>query len=77
MKKINKTVDKEKYKKRKEKINKLLLRLKLTNLLLQCTIDQQDFFNRMYRSLEEIPYEKISHAIYQCERTIETNNNKI
>ena len=45
----------------------------LKELYDQCTEEQQGFFCRMYKSLEEIPDEKIRWAIQQCERTIEKN----
>ncbi len=45
----------------------------LKNLLLQCTEKQINIFNRMYKSVEEIPEEKISWAMKQCERTINKN----
>ena len=45
----------------------------LRNLLSQCTNAQVNIFNRMYKSVEEIPEEKISWAFKQCERTINQN----
>ena len=43
-------------------------------LLNQCTGKQINFFDRMYGSINEIKKEKIPHAIRQCERQIEKNN---
>lgn len=47
----------------------------LKDLLSQCTDAQVNFFNRMYKSIEEIPENKISWAMKQCERTININTN--
>ncbi|MFA5174745.1 MAG: hypothetical protein WC438_06185 [Candidatus Pacearchaeota archaeon] len=48
----------------------------LIDLLSQCKKEQVDFFNRMYKSVEEIPDEKIDRAIDQCKRTIDKNAKK-
>ncbi len=45
-------------------------------LLSQCTEEQQGFFNRMYKSIDDIPEEKMRWAYLQCQRTIENNKNK-
>ena len=45
----------------------------LKGLLLQCTEKQINMFNRMYKSVEEIPEENISWVMKQCERTINKN----
>jgi len=50
-----------------------LLRGTLKELYEQCTSEQQVFFCRMYKSLEEIPEEKVRWAIQQCENTIRKN----
>lgn len=49
------------------------MRTKLTNLYYQLTDGQKAFFNRMYKSIDEIPDEKIEWGIKQCERTLENN----
>lgn len=49
------------------------MRNKLINLYHQVTDKQKEFFNRMYKSIDEIPDEKIEWAIKQCERTLEKN----
>ncbi len=46
---------------------------KLIELLNQCTLEQQAFFDRMYGSRDTIPDEKIDWAIRQCEGTIKKN----
>jgi len=51
-------------------------REKLRELLAQCTEGQLDLFNRMYRSVDAIPLEKINWAIQQCERTIANNKKR-
>lgn len=48
----------------------------LLDLYNQCTEKQQEFFNRMYVSVEVIAEDKIDWAIRQCERSIENNNQK-
>ena len=48
----------------------------LRKLLSQCTDKQVDIFNRMYKSVDVIPFSKIDWAIQQCERTIVNNNKK-
>lgn len=45
----------------------------LDKLYWQLTIEQQQFFNRMYGSLNSIPEEKKNWAIQQCKRTIAKN----
>lgn len=45
----------------------------LKKLYDQCTEPQQQLFCRMYKSIEDIPEDKIDWAIQQCERTIEKN----
>lgn len=45
----------------------------LKSLYDQCTYSQQQMFNRMYGSVEEIEDSKIDWAIQQCERTILSN----
>jgi hypothetical protein len=47
----------------------------LKELLLQCTKDQVELFNRMYGSVDSIKDDKIDWAIQQCERTVEKNKN--
>ena len=59
----------------------------LKDLLVQCTEGQQMLFKRMYshKNLElsinevvdKMDETKIDHAITQCERTVEKNNNKL
>lgn len=60
----------------------------LKELLMQCTDDQRHQFRRMYdrshpseKSLEkiidEISTEKLDHAIFQCENTIEKRGAKV
>lgn len=49
-------------------------RQQLQKLYDQCTPEQQAFFNRMYKSVQEIPLNKINWAAQQCERTIAKNN---
>jgi len=51
-------------------------KLILTNLYNDCTVSQQDKFNRIYGSLDSIPDEKIEHAIFLCEKTIEENETR-
>lgn len=48
----------------------------LVDLYNQLTLAQQNLFNRMYKSVEEIPDNKINWAIQQCAKTIDKNNNK-
>ena len=54
---------------------KKFTREQLKNLLSQCTEEQQTFFYKMYPLIDEIPLEKISWAIKQCENTIAKNLN--
>ncbi len=49
----------------------------LRSLYNQCTEPQQVLFCRMYKSVDEIPEDRIDWAIQQCERTIEANKGKI
>ena len=42
----------------------------LKELYGQCTPEEQQFFCRMYRSLEEVPADRVRWAIQQCENTI-------
>ena len=42
-------------------------------LLNQCTEKQKAFFNRMYKSIENIPEEKMRNAYDQCRRTLINN----
>lgn len=49
------------------------MRCELRRLLMKCTDEQVAFFNRMYKSVEVIPVEKMEWAIKQCERTIAKN----
>ena len=49
-------------------------RKKLESLLKQCKPHQQELFNKMYKSIEDIPKDKIDWAIQQCERTLWKNN---
>lgn len=48
----------------------------LKGLYDQCNPDQQDLFNRMYKSVDEIAPEKIDWAIVQCENTLVKNIRK-
>ena len=45
----------------------------LKDLYNQCTPEQQQFFCRMYKSIDEVPESKIDWAIQQCEKTIAKN----
>lgn len=45
----------------------------IRDILVQCTEKQQEFFNRMYGSIETIPEDKMRHAYSQCERTLLKN----
>jgi len=49
---------------------------KLRQLLTQCTNEQQNMFNRIYKSVDTLPMEKIDCAIQLVERTIEKNEEK-
>ena len=50
------------------------LRRTLFNLLSQITLEQQTFFERLYpMGINQIPYERLTHAIMQCQRTIQNN----
>ena len=42
-------------------------------VLLKCTPEQQELFNRMYKGIDEIPEEKMRWAYNQCKATIEKN----
>lgn len=46
----------------------------LVELYNKCTKEQQELFNRMYVSVDDIPESKINWAIQQCERTILKNS---
>lgn len=58
----------------------------LKGLLAQCSEPQQLMFKRMYchkklelpinDAVDQMADDKISHAITQCERTVEKNNDK-
>lgn len=50
-------------------------REKLKELLAQLPDEWVAMFNRMYRSVDVIPLEKINWAIQQCERSLEKINN--
>jgi len=43
------------------------------DLLNQCTKDQQVFFNRIYKSIEDIREDQMDRAYDQCKRTLEKN----
>jgi len=46
----------------------------LKDLLLQCTMEQQHFFLKLYpEGVEKMPREKIKRAVEQCEATIKKN----
>jgi len=49
----------------------------LVDLYNQCTDAQQDIFNRMYGSTDNVSDAKMDWAIQQCERTVIKNNEKI
>ena len=51
-------------------------REQVRKLLIQCTVEQQEFFNRMYRSIDDILEEKMDHAYRQCQRAIKMNREK-
>jgi len=53
-----------------------ILRNELKRLLSQCNEKQVQLFNRMYKSVEVIPKEKMEWAIEQCERTLIENAKK-
>jgi hypothetical protein len=48
-------------------------RLLLYELLRQCTLPQQELFERMYKSVEEVPPENLRTALVQVERTVKKN----
>lgn len=48
----------------------------LREVLNQCTPEQIDLFNRMYKSIDEIPDEKMDWAYQQCLNTIKKNESK-
>ena len=48
----------------------------LRDLYSQCTQAQQNIFNLMYKSLEDVSDKQIDWAIEQCERTIIKNKKK-
>lgn len=59
----------------------------LKDLLVQCTPEQQLMFKRMYchtnleasieEAVDQMDTSKMDHAISQCERSIEKNNQKL
>ena len=49
-------------------------REQLREKLNKCTQKQIDFFNRMYGSVDKIPFEKMIRAEEQIDRTLEKNN---
>lgn len=49
------------------------LRNKLGSMLYECTEGQRGIFNRMYESIDEIPYEKMETAFWQVENTLRKN----
>lgn len=50
------------------------LRTTLFKLLSQTTLEQQKFFEKLYpKGISQIPYNKLIHAIMQCQRTIQKN----
>jgi hypothetical protein len=51
-------------------------REQLRGVLNQCTPEQIAFFNRMYKSIDLIPEEKMDRAYEQCIATIEKNRKK-
>jgi len=46
----------------------------LGKLLIHCTEKQQAFFRKIYKSVEEIPEDRINRAVQQVEATIKLNN---
>ena len=48
-------------------------REQLRGILYQCTPEQVAFFNRMYKSIDDIPDSKMDWAYQQCLSTIEKN----
>lgn len=42
----------------------------------KCTADQQDLFCRMYKSVEDVPYDKLPWAYIQCARAVASNERK-
>ncbi len=42
-------------------------------LLIQCTAEQQIFFDRMYKGIEHIKEEQMRNAYDQCSRTLAKN----
>lgn len=48
----------------------------LKELYKQCTPVQQELFDRMYRSVDDISEKNIDWAIQQCERTIAKNEER-
>jgi len=51
-------------------------REELRSVLMQCTPEQIDVFNRMYGSIGTIPEHKMNRAYDQCVRTIEKNKSE-
>lgn len=58
------------------KLNEEATREVLKKLLAQCTEAQRKFFDRLYGSIDKIPYEKMDHAITQAQRSVEKNIKK-
>jgi hypothetical protein len=53
------------------------LRDKIRNGLSQCTPEQRALFNKMYKSVEEVPDDLLEWALSQVERTIKLYNTKV
>jgi len=53
-----------------ESFKRKLLRDKLD----KCTIEQQNFFDRLYKSIDKIPSNKMARAYQQVCATLEKNN---
>lgn len=52
------------------------LRNKIRNYLSQLTEEQVKFFNRIYKSVEDVPVDRLELAADQCERTIKNNSER-
>ncbi len=52
-------------------------REKLRDLLTQCTEGQVQMFNKLYKSVDVIPLDKMNCALNQVERTIAKYNKKL
>ncbi len=46
----------------------------IRKLLKQCTDKQITFFNRMYKSINDIEEKNMKRAYFQCKKTLEANN---